>query len=364
MRVPDIARLAGKVFFKTMQMPEYITFFVTGNCNCSCGHCFNVKNSINTADELSYDEIRQISQNAGRFFFLNLTGGEPYLRSDLPEIVYIFAKNNGVQTITTPTNGLLSDNIAASVEKILKKCRNIQFSVDIAIDGIKEEHDNIRGHEGVFSCALETFRMLKEVKKRYKNLNLGVNITFSAANQENIKKTYDYVFRVMQPDSITVILTRGYTRDKAFKAYNPDYYRDISNMEENDYSEGQEWGGDSGMFSKIYVPFNMLRRKIILKTLEDQSRQVQCYAGKMSAVIQSNGDVFPCELLDMKIGNLRESGYSLKKLVFSEEARTIRAHIRRTKCYCTHECNLLTNILFNPLKLTDMLCRTLGNELK
>lgn len=73
-----------------------------------------------------------------------------------------------------------------------------------------------------------------------------------------------------------------------------------------------------------------------------------CYAGALSAVISEEGDVYACEMLDTKIGNLREAGYDLGKLWEQERARAMRSFIRDTKCFCTHECNMSINLLFNP----------------
>ena len=66
----------------------------------------------------------------------------------------------------------------------------------------------------------------------------------------------------------------------------------------------------------------------------------------------SEGQVLPCELLiDKQIGNVRDVDYDFKKLWYSPKADEIRRYIRDTKCFCTYECFLTINILFNPLVL-------------
>ena len=68
-----------------------------------------------------------------------------------------------------------------------------------------------------------------------------------------------------------------------------------------------------------------------------------------------NGDTYPCELLtDRRLGNVRDVGYDFKKIWFSKEADEARAFIRDSKCFCTYECFLTVNILFNPRMLLSV----------
>ena len=70
----------------------------------------------------------------------------------------------------------------------------------------------------------------------------------------------------------------------------------------------------------------------------------------------ANGDIYPCELLiDRKLGNVREADYDFKKIWFGEEADEARKFIRETKCFCTYECFLTINILFNPRMMPTVL---------
>ena len=70
----------------------------------------------------------------------------------------------------------------------------------------------------------------------------------------------------------------------------------------------------------------------------------------------SRGQVLPCELLvDKVMGNVRDYDYDFKKIWFSKEADEIREWIRKNKCFCTYECFLTINILFNPLMLPQVL---------
>jgi radical SAM protein with 4Fe4S-binding SPASM domain len=88
-----------------------------------------------------------------------------------------------------------------------------------------------------------------------------------------------------------------------------------------------------------------------MQMIKEKKFQIPCYAGNLTGIIRSNGDVYPCEILDNKIGNLRENNYDLRKIWQSDAANKIRNKIREEKCFCTHECFITNNILFNPKML-------------
>ena len=86
--------------------PEFLIFFVTSNCNCLCNICFYWQ-ELNKSGSLSLDEIRKISRSIGRFRILLLSGGEPFLREDLFELIE-FTNKHGIRPVIS-TNGTLID---------------------------------------------------------------------------------------------------------------------------------------------------------------------------------------------------------------------------------------------------------------
>jgi len=86
------------------------------------------------------------------------------------------------------------------------------------------------------------------------------------------------------------------------------------------------------------------------KIYEENKYVTPCYAGNLSGVMYPEGDVYPCEILgdEHKIGNIRDFDLNFKKLWLSHKAKKEVKFIRKSKCYCTHECFNIVNILFNP----------------
>ena len=64
-------------------------------------------------------------------------------------------------------------------------------------------------------------------------------------------------------------------------------------------------------------------------------------------VMTEEGDIFPCELLNMKLGNIREAGYDIKKILKSEKAKSVVKWIRDNKCFCTFECAVQNSLAYN-----------------
>src|SRR5437016_13141530 len=73
-------------------------------------------------DDLTYEEIDRISQTAPPFRKLWLSGGEPFLREELAEIVAMFVRRNGVRNVNLPTNGLLPEKLFPAMDRMLALC--------------------------------------------------------------------------------------------------------------------------------------------------------------------------------------------------------------------------------------------------
>ncbi len=91
---------------------ESLFLFVTSRCNSVCQTCF-YWDTLNKNQDLSFEQIEALSRTAPPFRKLWLSGGEPFLRPELADVITLFARNNGVVNVNLPTNGLLAGNIAA-----------------------------------------------------------------------------------------------------------------------------------------------------------------------------------------------------------------------------------------------------------
>lgn len=330
--------------------PIQLTFFLTSRCNARCSFCFYLSrnNAREGKEELSPDEIARISSSLGQLLWLAFSGGEIFLRDDLVQITEIFYKNNNPAIILLPTNGLLPELIKEQTEAILARCPKSTIVVKLSIDGTETVHDAMRGVEGSFRKTLETYERLKVLSERYPNFELGINSVFTAANQDCMEKVIGFVNTLKGIRTHTVSLIRGKVSDCSLKDIDREkYLRTITLLEEN--LRNRLSGTYKFRGARLKAAQDILQRRLIYKTLIDKKPLIPCYAGRLTLVLTENGEVYPCESFRHCMGNVRESGYDMKRILNSTTASTVIETIRNGPCYCTHECYMMINILFNLL---------------
>lgn len=326
------------------RMPIYFVFFITDRCTANCRHCLR-GGFLSQKEELTLEEINKISSGMGNLLFFLPTGGEPFLRDDYAKIVKIFFKNNRARNVGSATNGSLTDKIVKTVINVLESCKGIDYAVDISLDDIGEKHDFIRREKNLFEKAIYTYRELEKVKRIYPKFNLNVGITISSYNQDNLDEIYKYLINDLKVKNINQLLVRGEANEPAAKIVDINKYASFSKKLEKN---GRILPGYKGyIFADVVNAMRIHRRKVLERTVRENKWQLPCLAANLGAVMLSNGDLYPCELLEKKIGNIKDAGYDFKKLWFSEKAREIRKFIKATKCFCTYECFLTLNTFFS-----------------
>lgn len=174
-------------------MIEIIVFPCTYKCNAKCIMCSIHERKIN---DLSVKEFEKFfsSEKLNNLKSINITGGEPFLRADLPELVdMILKKCPLISEILINTNGLLPDLIYSQVENILNLLHtNIKLWVFISLDALNDRAEYIRGVSKANKKACETIEKLKKHKDKYTNLELSVSCTISSANYNQLQDVYNY----------------------------------------------------------------------------------------------------------------------------------------------------------------------------
>jgi radical SAM protein with 4Fe4S-binding SPASM domain len=328
----------------------HLTFFITRKCNLKCPFCFYLTDKDNpstSAAELNLSEIEQISHSMGSLLWLAFSGGEIFLREDLAEISKVFYRNNKPAIMLFPTNGMLPDVIRDVTEEILNYCKKSVITVKLSIDGPAGMHDRLRNREGSYVRTMETYRKLEELVDRHPNFELGVNTVFCSENQDAMDEVIDSVRGMGNIKTHTISLVRGNISQEGYKKVDYKKYDNaVKRLEsglKNRTSSKYRFKG-----ARIKAAQDILQRRLIHQTSIEKRRLIPCYAGRLNLVLRENGDVYPCEILTEALGNVRDWHYDLEEMVRSEKASKVIHSIVNNKCYCTHECFFMTNILFNP----------------
>src|SRR2546426_6474445 len=194
-----------------------LIFFVTSHCNATCETCF-YWDELNQKGDLSWDEIVKLSESTPPFTDLWFSGGEPTLRKELAEIIDLFVRNNGVHYINLPTNGLKPYRICEVAEHCLAGNTGLELHINIALDGLRDSHDLMRGVPGNFEKALESARLLRKLKPRFGlRLIVNINTVITRDNIDEIVPLAELIRAERLVDGHYFNLIRGNAKDPGLK---------------------------------------------------------------------------------------------------------------------------------------------------
>jgi len=337
--------------------PLTLTFSVTNMCQSRCKTCNIWKLYQNKPKlkekELKIEEIENIFKSIGHVYFFNISGGEPFLRKDLPEIVDLACRHLTPKIIHTPTNGIASELIIKQTEKILEIMKrngygNIPFTIKPSFDGIGEVQDKVRGIKGNFKKTIETLDGLKKLQKNYKNLYVGLGTVISNYNLNHIKEVSEYAHKLNVDTYINEIAEQ---RSELFNENDPitptaDKYKQT--MEYFKKRIKQEMKGKRKL-AKFTQAFRLVYYDLVVKILKENKQIIPCYAGLSNAHINPYGEVWPCCILGYSkpFGDLRKANYDFNKVWHSKKAKEIRKFIKNKNCACPLANMAYSNILMN-----------------
>lgn len=343
-----------------LKRPLYLIYFVTNKCNSKCIHCFNWKALNKKENELTLEEINKFTKEIGNLPSMGFSGGEPFLRNDLNEIIGLFQKNCNTKDFGIPTNCLMPKQIFDKTKKILENNPNITLTVYISLDGTKDTHDEIRGLKGAFEKVIETYELLKNLRS-FKNFRLKITTTITNRNIHNIpeliffvKKNMPYVhfqsFEIMRG-----LPPKSYVR--------PPTINQLKDLKRSIFDSYKGYSFYRGKKIQSLIAYQL--KKFIFETylniLEQKKQLVPCYVGTTHCILGSEGDISFCELTQ-PIGNIRENTFN--EIWNSKKANILRNFIKNKKCYCVHSCFQQNNIVFTTSLYPKIFLYILKNSLK
>lgn len=345
--------------------PVLLNILVTSVCDMRCTHCFfteELDDRPRKKLQMRTHEIERISETlGGNLGVLILAGGEPFTRKDLPEIARAFYTNNKLESIYLMSNGQIQKRIMPDVVRILEECPNLNVTVALGIDGLREQHEKIRQKPGSWDIAITTARQLQEIKKEFPRLDIQTCTCFMHSNQDTIFDWYDFLKHELKPDKVNFNYIRPPSADPIELDIDHARYSRLARMIDDDSRHAlikNNYGGDAGFFK---AAIDIYMHGLIAKTQEEQKAQMTCYAGTAGGVIYDEGTVSSCENLQ-PVGNLRDYEWNFQKLWLSPAMKE-----RRKKasdgCFCTHESNsYYPSLPLNPKHLIQI--KKLEREMK
>jgi len=342
-------------------MPLSLTVSVTQRCNSKCKTCNIWQDTSSTRGaELSLSEYERIFKSIGHaVIWYTLSGGEPFLREDIVEIVALIRKYSNPKIVIIPTNAILTKRIIKNVEEILKiTAPDTTLIVNLSLDGIGEDHDQIRGIKGNFDRFQETFFELKELKNKYHDsFELGVHSVVSKFNVEKILDMFNYVRNTLAPDSYISEIAEN--REELLNT--EELITPAIDLYEQSIRPLQQEIRESLLRNKglagIIQAFRLKYYDYVITEMREKRRVIPCYAGQVSAQISPWGDVWPCCILayKAKMGNLRDFDLDFNRLWYAEKARKVRRQVTKGDCYCPMANVHYTNMALTPTAMLDVI---------
>jgi len=124
--------------------------------------------------------VAQVFAKLGRLDVVRLSGGEPFLREDLPAIAEAVMRASQPAVLHVTTNGSFPDRVLALAEGFSRP-RRLAFLV--SFDGHRDEHDASRGAAVTYDTAMTTVRRLAAARRR---LGIDVSVNHTVISEQSL----------------------------------------------------------------------------------------------------------------------------------------------------------------------------------
>ena len=340
--------------FVQKKEPISLIHLITRRCNARCKHCFvDFDDQLPLEDELSVEEIARLTRTFGDMLFsVYITGGEPFLRKDIFEIVSAYCRNTSAESINIATNGMYTEAVGCFVDKFRAARFGKRLMFSISIDNFEEAHDRDRRAPGLYRRAVATYKLIES----YHDLDIipTVAITVTPYNRRDVLDAYRFL-KTIGIQSFTAILMReqGVSKVIEDKREVLKAHGELVRLMEADQRDGATVGTGTDLLGCYVNARNGVFNRILPDLYLAQGRTFDCAAGTLFGVIFPNGDVCPCEVQErFVLGNLREHNMDFGRLWNSSDARAVYQRLRSEKCACTFDgawaVNIISNLSFLP----------------
>ena len=291
------------------------TVIVTYRCNARCTMCSRFKAPSRPEEEISIETIRKLP----KMYFTNITGGEPFIRTDLKDIVRELYKKS--DRIVISTNGFFTDRII----DLCKEFPNV--GIRISIEGLEDTNNKIRGLPDGFNRGYTTLKKLVEMK----HPDVGFGMTVQDCNAKDLVPLYkkaeelDMEFATASlHNSFYFVECKNIIHDRLMVAKN---FEDLINELLNTNSP-KKW-------------FRAYFNHGLINYIFGQKRLLPCDMSFDTFFIDPYGDVMPCNGTKDKevMGNLNDVD-KWEDLWNSKQADVVRNKVR----HCDRNCWMIGSV--------------------
>jgi MoaA/NifB/PqqE/SkfB family radical SAM enzyme len=283
--------------------PTVLIYNCTFVCDARCEMCHNWKHGDRKSD-LTLDQLDRAMAHGfwGAIENLNISGGEPTTRNDLPEMVELFHRRlPRLRKIGINTTGLTPHRAIPQLTRIVEYCarHNLLFSARVSLDGIGDIHDQVRHVQRGFDKASETIAAMQALAERHATFQFGIAATIFATNMEDAKnilawartRKLDIVFNMLRFTD-NMLNNKALESQIGFKKREEEFMRAffLERVQEESILSGQSF---------MYLHYaDMIANGYI--------RTMPCPFQSQGLLLNPNGSLFYCENSN-EIGNVLDA---------------------------------------------------------
>jgi len=279
----------------------------TYRCNAECYMCNTWQYPSSTDEEIDINTLEKLPNNIA---FYNVTGGEPFLREDIEEIISVL--NNKSKRIVISTNGYFTDRII----RLSKRYPNI--GIRVSLEGLPAANDELRGIPDGFDHGLRTILELRHMGVK----DIGFGITVSDRNAKDMFE----------------LLILAHAMDLEFASsvtHNSFYFHKHDNEFQDPEAIAEEFRKVIRKLFNTYRLKNWFRayyNHYLINKVMGGPRPLPCECGTDVFFLDPFGKIRPCNGRDVIMGDLKEQ--SFEEIWNGDQAQRVRELVASCDRHC------------------------------
>lgn len=341
-RVDLVARLA-ETWVRRPDSPTRLVVQVTRRCNLRCDMCRTW--TLPGGHELTTDEVRDVLSHLPKLAWLDLTGGEPFLRADFAELLEIVLEAlPRLRVLHFPTNGWFTSRTLDAARLVTRRRPDLDFIVTVSIDGPPHVHDAMRGQPGSFQRALATFRALRDTA----GVRAYVGTTVTPSNRASLGALGEQLSAEIPGFSRRewhwnwMQISQHYFANGSLAAARDELHAGSAIAE-----HARSRGVPRSLLDVMELAF------LVNLDAYEHGEPVgfPCQALRSSLFLSPEGDVYPCHVYDRPLGNVRKQ--SIDGIWRSAHVAAAREDIEKLSCGgCFTPCEAYPMLAGAPVRAT------------
>jgi len=315
--------------------PTVLIYNCTWVCDARCTMCSNWKWGDRKSD-MTLAQLEPVMQSPfwGAVENLNISGGEPTTRNDLPDMVEMFQRHlPRLRKIGINTTGLTPHRAIPMLTRIVEFCaqQGLLVSIRVSLDGIGDIHNQVRDVKNGFDKACKTIEAMQALAAKHDNFSFGIASTIFATNLEDAEnilawartKGLDVVFNMLRFTD-AMLHNKELEEKIGFRQREEEFMRRffLDRVQEESLLSGQSF---------LYLHYADM-------IANGYHRTMPCPFQSQGLLLNPNGDLHYCEN-SQKIGNVLDE--TAKALYFKAENLLHREHLKNNVCpTCLSPCQV------------------------